>query len=393
MMTLFSFVNTGWKVLLLLLPILVVVVDAADDSNNASLQCGDLSNGIDTRVYHNDGICNRAEFNMFKRSLNRGGKRVKLQAAGGAHLVPDEKTIICPPEEAPSDLGPPPGKVTMTGFDTVWMVENRASTPIVIAYVNQMNGIEYSAVNSHITPATDDPQTILQPMEFKPIYTYEGHVFHIRALRADGTPGRLLVQHRAGLVPIGANIDPALLMNCPLQDVDQSVKNPNFQRTPARVDRPCNSVDIGFRNVAGCPLHGYFVHTNQDGTCTEEFKLHLGVHGATDDFMQAWPSTTKYESSFMGHSYVFRLASNPAVLVGTHTLRPTAVRDCPSRTTAAGVAVSSAGLLAAVQHDLFQNATPPLLLVDDYKNVTLPAMGTTKTKSGLVYASAGLTSL
>lgn len=408
MMTL-SFVSTGWVMLqLVLLPFLLDVAAAKDDNNDHAslLPCGDFSGiGVDTRAYHNNGICNRAEFNMFKQSLNRGAKRAKLQAAGGAHhLVPDQKTVICPPEEetATNDLLPPPGKVTMTGFDTVWMVENRASRPIVVAYVNQQNGLEYSAVNSHITPATEDPQTILQPMEWKPIFTYEGHVFHVRELRPDGTPGRLLVQHRVGLVPIGANMDPALLVNCPLQDVEP-VKNPNFQRTPALIDRPCNSVDVGFRNVAGCPIHGYFVNThNNDGngndnTCTEEFKFHLGVHATTDDFMQAWPSTTKYESSFMGHTYAFRLASNPAVLVGTHTLRPTAVHDCPTRTAAAGVTVGSAGLLAAVQHDLFQNATDSSLLLllssldDYYKNVTLPNMPATT--SGLVYTAAGLTSL
>lgn len=355
---------------------------AADDA--AATMC---SNGPDipTRLYHNDGVCNRLEFNRFKSNLNRPAMRQKLQAMGGANLVPDQKTVICPLEEV--DLTPAAGQVTTTGFDTIWMVENTASTPVVIAYVDQKNGMEYSAVNSHISPPQADPQAILQPGQWKPIYTFEGHVFHVRELNSDdGTTGRLLVQHRAGLVPIGANIDPALLVNCPLQDVEPA-KDPNFQRTPPRDNRPCNIVDLGFRNRAGCPIHAYFVRATGD-TCQEEFRFHLGVHAETDDFANAWPSTTKYESSFMGHTYVFRLGSNPAVVVDKVTMQPTKIIDCPKRTVQAGIAVGSLGLLAPVHRDLFQNATSGELSY----NVTPPTM----TASGLVYASAataGLTSL
>jgi hypothetical protein len=47
------------------------------------------------------------------------------------------------------------------------------------------------------------------------------------------------------------------------------------------------------------------------------------------DFMWQWDSGTKFEGSFVGHSFAFRSAANPSLLVDKVTLQPTRVVDCP----------------------------------------------------------------
>jgi hypothetical protein len=228
-----------------------------------------------------------------------------------------------------------------TGLDTVWIVENQASTPVVVAYLNGA-GMEVSARNTKIAPAVADPTTILQPNQWMSIHTYEGHVFVVRELLKSGAAGPLLLQHRVGLIPVGEN--QALELECSLEDpepIQGEKRHPAFARTPSPPLRPCNTLDVGFRNVAGCPLHGYYVRG--DGkSCSEHFKFHLGVERATGDFMWDWHSPTKYEGSFIGHSFHFRLASNPSVLVDTITLQPTVITDCPAPAQALTVTIQGA---------------------------------------------------
>jgi hypothetical protein len=38
---------------------------------------------------------------------------------------------------------------------------------------------------------------------------------------------------------------------------------------------------------------------------------------------------TKYEGSYIGHTFVARLASDPKVVIDTYTLEPTRIVDCP----------------------------------------------------------------
>ena len=49
------------------------------------------------------------------------------------------------------------------------------------------------------------------------------------------------------------------------------------------------------------------------------------------DFMWDWGSKTKYEGSFVGHTFVARRADDPSVVVDKYTLEPTRIVDCPSR--------------------------------------------------------------
>lgn len=68
-----------------------------------------------------------------------------------------------------------------------------------------------------------------------------------------------------------------------------------WKRTPRPKTRPCNTIDVGFRNEAGCPLHVYWAnHIEEVPTegfnCGEQFKFHLGTKPATQDFMFDWVS-------------------------------------------------------------------------------------------------------
>ena len=85
----------------------------------------------------------------------------------------------------------------------------------------------------------------------------------------------------------------------------------------------------------GCPLHVYWANNLKDVpaegfSCGEKFKFHLGTKPATQDFMHDWESSTKFEGSFIGHTFVARLASNPDVVIDSFTLQPTRVVDCPN---------------------------------------------------------------
>ena len=51
----------------------------------------------------------------------------------------------------------------------------------------------------------------------------------------------------------------------------------------------------------------------------------------TLDFMWDWASSTKYEGSFIGHTFVARRADDPSVVVDSYTLEPTKIIDCPRR--------------------------------------------------------------
>lgn len=301
---------------------------------------GTLKTGL---KYHSDRLCDRAAYNSFKSSLNRHGQYRRFQAKGGISTVPDQKTTKCPANGALVDMSQP-GK-SDTGFDTVFFVENSASTPIVVSFL--YNGQEVSAKNPKISPAIRDPDAILAPGAWMAVYAFEGHQFVAREVLKSGVAGNVLLQHRAGLIGVGQG---STNLDCPSLDVEPVINEarvPEFQRTPPQVHRPCNTMDIGFRNTANCPLHVYYVSGDGD-SCREDFKFHLGVESVVDDFMWDWKSQTKFEGTFVGHSFHFRLASNPSVLVDTVTLAPVVVTDCP----AAGVAVPVSSQSEAILTDV-----------------------------------------
>lgn len=280
----------------------------------------------DYEKFHGDQVCNRAEYNTFKGNLGRGFRVEELKKTHAHIAVPNQRTVVCPLEVQDLKEGPRQGH----GLDTIWLVENTSKDPIVLSFVKE--GVEYSAVNPKITPPHDDPQAILPPRKHTSVAAFEGHIFHARTLDTkSNTLGPVVLQYRAGLIPVGEKFQD---LECPSDDPEPlkpqtTERAPQFARTNPKIDRPCNTIDVGFRNMANCPLNGYFVTSNNQTSCQEKFKFHLGKNPAPADFFWGWDSPTKFEGSFVGHTFAFRSAANPNIVVDQITLRPTRVIDCP----------------------------------------------------------------
>lgn len=336
-----------------------------------------------TAEYHQDNACNRAQQNAFKENLNRHVIQQKLQEQGTAK-VPSEHTTYCPQTVAP--LTNPDATY---GFDTVWIVENTASTPIVAAYMlEQADGTfkEVSAFDNKISPPNHDPKAILQPEEWRSLQTYEGHVFHTREILKDGSMGRVLMQHRVGLIPVTNKYGHELDCDPNEPDLEPVVevapglvdRDPNFAREAPRTMRPCNVLDIGFRNTVGCPINAYYsgmyqlkgavkprgnnlpmgpdAVVHEEGhtpkSCHEVFKFHLGRKEKTANFMFDWESSTKYEGTYVGHNFVFRLAKDERIVVDSIALQPTKVIDCPGLKNQ--ITVGTGGVAEAIINPLMQ---------------------------------------
>jgi hypothetical protein len=326
-----------------------------------------------TAVYHQDTACDRAEQNLFKDTLNRAGIQTKLHGTG-TDIVPSQKTTFCP-----ETVNPMTNKDAVTGFDTIWIMENTASTPVVVCFMaEQADGTfrETSAFDSKISPPNHDPKAILKPNEWKTLHTYEGHVFHVREILKDGSMGQVIMQHRVGLIPVSNKYGHEL--NCNPNDpdpepkvvVDQvEIRDPDFAREAPRVMRPCNVLDIGFRNEVGCPLNAYYtgmyemkgvakprgpvpskVNTTVTApsgytpkSCHEVFKFHLGLQEKSNNFMFDWNSKTKYEGTYVGHNFVFRYAKDERIVVDSIAVHPTRIIDCPGLKNQINVASVSDG--------------------------------------------------
>ena len=296
--------------------------------------------------YHEPDACGTKPSHRSSGHIERESIYERLKFSGsGATLVPDQKTIICPLEVQSLEQ---PGAVK--GFDTTWIVENTSSTEVVISWV--VDGVEWSPFKPDVK-AIDDPKARLKPGEWQSVPTFESFVYVVREMLPEGGgPGDVLLQHRAGMVPIG---NPRNLNSCQVSNPDVEPVNPEtadrkpeFKRTPTHKQRPCNTIDIGFRNQAQCPLHVYWANRlGEDGdvpeqgfNCGEKFKFHLGTKPATQDFMFDWESQTKFEGTYIGHTFVARLASNPDIVVDSYTLEPTRIIDCPNMKQKVAPAVS-----------------------------------------------------
>lgn len=275
--------------------------------------------------YHTS--CDRSAYTEFKNSLGRHLRYNHFKQTGEHALIPEQKTVVCP-----LSVGSLQRPSQVTGYDTSFIVENKASTPVVLAFVDE-NGIERSAVNPKIAPPQADPDAIMAPGTWRPIHTFEGHVFHMRQVKPDGSTGNVLLQHRAGLIGVGAGAN----LDCegvedpePIVEIKpesgEKILQPEFQRTPTPPLKDCNLLEIGFRNLAGCPLHGYYIMPD----CSPVFKFHLGTETkapGVGDFFWDWHSVTKFESTFIGHAFEFRNLAGD--VVERVTLEPVVVGDCP----------------------------------------------------------------
>eukprot|EP00534_Pseudo-nitzschia_fraudulenta_P003283 CAMPEP_0201118810 /NCGR_PEP_ID=MMETSP0850-20130426/2998_1 /ASSEMBLY_ACC=CAM_ASM_000622 /TAXON_ID=183588 /ORGANISM="Pseudo-nitzschia fraudulenta, Strain WWA7" /LENGTH=365 /DNA_ID=CAMNT_0047384245 /DNA_START=39 /DNA_END=1136 /DNA_ORIENTATION=- len=261
-----------------------------------------------------------------------------LQGGIGASLVPDTKTISCPFGDVQSLESPKAVK----GFDTTWIVENTSAKDVVLAWI--VDGFEYSPFHPDLNPM-EDYRAILRPGDWTSVPTFESFVYHAREIEEDGSLGRVVLQYRAGMIPLGANsglprdediIDPEPFFPESVGTAEQP--DPRLEEVGRRPtnERPCNIIDIGFRNESGQPLAVFWANqlTDVPGegfSCAETYSFHLGTHTAPQDFMFDWGSRTKYEGSAIGHTFVARLASDPNVVIDTYTLQTTKIVDCPSQ--------------------------------------------------------------
>mmetsp|Transcript_32832 Transcript_32832/g.68447 ORF Transcript_32832/g.68447 Transcript_32832/m.68447 type:complete len:422 (-) Transcript_32832:179-1444(-) len=333
--------------LLLLAPSGVRAHDGVSPSSTTTACAAALSASAneDLEKYHGDHVCDRQEYNDFKESLNRHMTYETFKAVPGTmNQVPNQRTLVCPTQVQDLHHETSGNGEHVQGFDVVWLVENTSSEPIVLSFVAK-DGVEYSAMNSAIAPAHADPQAILQPGQWKDIRTFEGHVFHARTFDVSTQSlGPVVLQHRAGLVPVGAQVQD---LSCPLVDVkprpldkrETGEEDVYEEHMYEEVDedgsampyeyRYCNTLDVGFRNMANCPLDAYFVGPSEEdeSLCSESMKFHLGTNSVAQDFFYQWDSTTKFQSTWMGQTFQFR--SPDGQVVDTMTLEPTRITDCP----------------------------------------------------------------
>lgn len=140
-------------------------------------------------IYHDPNICLTKPAHPTEGAIVRRQIHDTLQATGhGASLVPNMQTVVCP-LEVQSLENPTADK----GFDTVWIVENTASHPVVVSWV--VNGIEYSPFDANLN-AMDDPKATLKPGEWVSVPTFESFVYHVREIEDDGQAGKIVLQVR-----------------------------------------------------------------------------------------------------------------------------------------------------------------------------------------------------
>jgi hypothetical protein len=105
---------------------------------------------------------------------------------------------------------------------------------------------------------------------------------------------------------------------------------------------------------------------------------HLGLKEKTNNFMFDWNSKTKYEATYVGHNFVFRLAKDESIVVDSIALQPTKIIDCPglkNQVTVGGVSEAEAIITPSMQpeHDMM---LANLMLKN--LNATAPAMNATE---------------
>lgn len=195
--------------------------------------------------FHLDEACTIKPSHPRTGAADRHEIHTRLKNSGtGATLVPNEQTVVCPLEVQSLE-----SESAMKGFDTTWIVENTASTPVVLAWI--VDGVEWSPFTPDVKPQ-DDPKAILQPGDWTSVPTFQSFVYHVRELKGEnGELGEVLLQHRAGMVPLGNPREHACSAAAPdVEPVNPETgkTQPEFARRATVPNRPCNTIDVGFRN-------------------------------------------------------------------------------------------------------------------------------------------------
>jgi hypothetical protein len=352
--------------------LLLTIVVAETRKSEQGIQKNELPNCPHKEFlpkYHGSQYCRPDE--LQEHMATRETSYLRLLHGGiGATQVPNQRTVVCP--QHPVKLQPSTNHPTLLdrrkGLDQKWLLENLSSTPVVVNLVYS-NGNEFSSLQ----PGFKGHEIILKPGDFKAIPTYEGYVYHVREKIGDGNgtePGRLLLQHRVGLIPIWSrheydcrknvtntvrklvhneetgqdeeveetieaqeeDFDNEPLVNKDDGDLDTG---PDFSRTATHKVRKCNTMDLGFRNLVNCPVDVYWAANlkeipTEGKTCKEKFRFHLGKLDQTQNFFKDWKSSTKWEGSFVSHTFLARLSNHKDTVVDSYTVQPTRVVDCPS---------------------------------------------------------------
>lgn len=260
---------------------------------------------------------------------------------GALSQTQEQKTVICP--EFAQNLYE--GHVQY-GPQTRFIIKNTASDPVVVTYVHR-NGTEYSAANANFFPGTSDPDAMLAPGVSKVFSVHEGHVFHVR----DTKTLELLMQHRAGLVPVENKYNREIPF-CPDIESITPIEDENAFRTmrkfpqwkPHQIEEFNEDVelDIGYKNNVRsqsgtpCPVNLFYVQKNDNGLrrppqFMERFSLLLGGNKMATCQDEDWDAETKYERTFLGHEFVARLAHDDSVVVDYFTVEPIKVQDCGNK--------------------------------------------------------------
>jgi hypothetical protein len=228
----------------------VVGALAMNGGDNGLPECPNTESVQIHSRYHNEEICLQG-VKPVRPSFSGGPDRItnynRLVASGqGAVLVPNEQTVVCPINVQSLE-----NPTAVKGLDTTWIVENTSTNTVAISWL--VNGVEWSPFHPDVKPM-DDPQAQLKPGDWTPVPTFESFVYHVREIEPDGNPGKIVLQHRAGLVPIGNPNQ----VECDASSPDVEPVNPKtaetvegFVRTPTPEVRPCNTVDVSFRNQVG----------------------------------------------------------------------------------------------------------------------------------------------
>jgi len=189
--------------------------------------------------FHTEDSCFKKPSHLPQGSLERNQIYQRLKHGGtGATLVPNQQTIVCPLEHVPTLEDPSAHK----GFDTTWIVENTSTHPVVIAWM--VDGVEWSPFTPDVRPM-DDPKAILAPGDWTSVPTFESFVYHVRQIEENGTAGSIVLQHRAGLVPLGNPRQAPCDGRTP--DVEPvhpktAERKSDFARTPTHEKRRCNTI-------------------------------------------------------------------------------------------------------------------------------------------------------
>ena len=296
-----------------------------------------------------------------------------LDSGVGASKVPDRRTIVCPEEGSSSSSSASMMTTMMTGLDTKWIVENTSTQPVVVSWIQPDTGVERSAVHPTITPPQNDPDAILQPTEWMAVDTYQGHTFLVREYDPETSmTGRVVLQYREGLHAFWSphtwdcrknvttvqeevvqekddqgnvihNRRLIIIHHDQKEDLDNEPVNEqtgeivdDFARTPTDPNRKCNAIDVGFRNRINCPIDVYFAYTldqqqipREGSVCQELFRFHLGRNHKPQNFFKDWKSSTKWEGTYIGHTWIARLKVNREIVVDSYTVEPTRIVDCP----------------------------------------------------------------